>query len=69
MGLILDFALWVKDTAAAAWIQPLAGEFPYATSVAVKRKKKVFALCISTDKNLKVMTLDSSEIQNLEWRV
>ena len=49
MGLIPGFTQWVKDLvfpwlwcrpAAAALIQPLAQELPYATDAAVKRIKK-----------------------------
>ena len=49
MGLIPGAAQWVKDpvllwlwcrTVAVALIQPLARDPPYATSVALKRKKK-----------------------------
>ena len=48
-GPIPGLVLWVKDlmlpqtvaqVAAAALIRPLAQEFPYATGVAIKRKKK-----------------------------
>ena len=48
MGSIPGLAQWVKDLAllwlwrrlaAAAMIQPLARELPYATGVAVKRKQ------------------------------
>ena len=49
MGLIPGLAKWVKDPvllwlwcklAAIALIQPLAWEFPYAASAALKKKRK-----------------------------
>ena len=54
MGLTPGLSQWVRDsalpqavawTAAAAPIQPLARELPYATGVALKRKKNCFHFC------------------------
>ena len=43
LGSIPGLAQWVKGSdiaAAAAWIQSLAREFPYAPVMAIKKKKK-----------------------------
>ena len=55
--------LWMwRRLAAAALIQPLAWELPYATGVAVKRRKKE-----KTNKETKNQTCDCQQGEEREW--